>query len=100
MEVLMPTHSCDVVSPPVSRRRRQQLSATAISQIDTAPSPVQPTHDQIALRAYEIYQQRGSGGGDSTSDWLGAERELLVTAASLSAITEPLETTATEDAQS
>jgi hypothetical protein len=31
----------------------------------------------IERRAYEIYQQRGDGEGDSVSDWLCAEREVL-----------------------
>jgi hypothetical protein len=100
MEVLIPTHRRDLVATPARRRRHQRLRATAISRLDTAPSPVQPTHEQIALRAYEIYQQRDSSGGDSTSDWLEAERELLFAAATLSAIAEPLETTAIEVAES
>jgi hypothetical protein len=32
--------------------------------------------DEIRLRAFEIYQQRGSGGSEA-EDWLTAEREIL-----------------------
>jgi len=32
---------------------------------------------EIRLRAYEIYEQRGSTPGDETEDWLAAEREVL-----------------------
>ena len=32
---------------------------------------------EIRLRAYEIYEQRGSTPGDETEDWLVAEREVL-----------------------
>lgn len=32
--------------------------------------------DEIRRRAYEIYQQRGSGSGSEAEDWLTAEREI------------------------
>ncbi|HXT86957.1 MAG TPA: DUF2934 domain-containing protein [Verrucomicrobiae bacterium] len=35
-----------------------------------------PTRDQIAQRAYELYQQRGGQHGRDLEDWLTAEREL------------------------
>ena len=38
-----------------------------------------PTHDQIAFRAYQIYQERGYTSGDPMEDWLQAERELAGT---------------------
>ena len=37
---------------------------------------VNPTYDEIALRAYHIYLERGSTPGDPMQDWLQAEREL------------------------
>ena len=36
----------------------------------------QPTNEEIALRAYHIYLERGSAPGDPMQDWLQAEREL------------------------
>jgi hypothetical protein len=36
----------------------------------------EPTLDQIAQRAYEIYQSRGGTDGQDMEDWLQAEREL------------------------
>jgi hypothetical protein len=36
-----------------------------------------PTQDDIALRAYHIYVERGCTSGDPMQDWLQAERELL-----------------------
>lgn len=36
-----------------------------------------PTHEQIALRAYEIYLERGGTSGHELEDWTRAERELL-----------------------
>jgi Protein of unknown function (DUF2934) len=35
-----------------------------------------PSHDDIAARAYQIYQARGYTPGDPMQDWLQAEREL------------------------
>jgi hypothetical protein len=37
----------------------------------------QPTHEEIALRAYQIYLERGSTAGNAFEDWTQAERELL-----------------------
>jgi len=36
-----------------------------------------PTHEEIALRAYEIYLERGGAPGDALEDWTRAERELM-----------------------
>ncbi len=35
-----------------------------------------PTQEEIALRAYHIFLERGSTPGDEIEDWLRAEREL------------------------
>lgn len=35
-----------------------------------------PTPEQIARRAYELYEQRGRENGRDMEDWLAAEREL------------------------
>jgi hypothetical protein len=39
-------------------------------------SSAEPTHDEIAARAYELYLARGSLDGYSEEDWLLAEAEL------------------------
>lgn len=36
-----------------------------------------PLHENIALRAYEIYVTRGAFHGHDLDDWLQAERELV-----------------------
>lgn len=36
-----------------------------------------PTKDEIALRAYNIYLERGGAPGNALEDWTRAERELL-----------------------
>lgn len=35
------------------------------------------THDHIARRAYELYEQRGRQEGRALEDWLNAERQLV-----------------------
>ncbi|MGB7435775.1 MAG: DUF2934 domain-containing protein [Candidatus Acidiferrum sp.] len=35
-----------------------------------------PTQEEIALRAYHIYLERGCTAGDPMQDWLRAEQEL------------------------
>jgi hypothetical protein len=44
-----------------------------------ANQPVRTTAspDEIARRAYDLYQQRGGADGNDLEDWLRAERELL-----------------------
>jgi len=42
----------------------------------TKKAAAQSTNEEIALRAYHIYLERGSGPGDPMQDWLRAEREL------------------------
>jgi hypothetical protein len=37
-----------------------------------------PNHEQIATRAYEIWQQRGASHGGHEADWFQAEQELAV----------------------
>lgn len=39
-----------------------------------------PSHEEIQLRAYEIYLERGGLPGNELGDWLQAERELECTA--------------------
>ena len=36
-----------------------------------------PTREEVELRAYQIYIERGCTGGHDVDDWLQAEHELL-----------------------
>jgi hypothetical protein len=47
-------------------------------EMTTEPTAAQnaPTQDEIAVRAYEIYLERGAEQGSDVDDWLQAEREL------------------------
>jgi hypothetical protein len=66
-----------------SARARQEPVADA-SQADASQADVgvpkidQPgAQEQIRLRAYELYRERGGRVGDDLADWLQAEREYL-----------------------
>jgi hypothetical protein len=43
---------------------------------EAQPGKADPAYDDIARRAYELYQQRGGEGGQEVDDWLRAESEL------------------------
>jgi hypothetical protein len=42
-----------------------------------AESTRTPSHDDIAVRAYQIYLARGAPPGSDLDNWLEAERQLL-----------------------
>ncbi len=42
----------------------------------TSPATVQPSRDDVARRAYEIFRSRGGVHGRDLEDWLEAEHEL------------------------
>ena len=73
----------------VSRRRNDreplnQIADTPASEATAtgnAPSSVErlasgPTHDEIARRAYQLFEERGREPGREWEDWFRAEREL------------------------
>jgi len=48
-------------------------SSTRPSEIPSQPIP---THEEIAVRAYEIFLHRGAENGHDFDDWLQAQQEL------------------------
>jgi hypothetical protein len=59
----------------ISRQKSEDSdAATADTAFDTTSAVVD--RDRIALRAYELYVERGCGEGRDMDDWLDAEREL------------------------
>ncbi len=42
----------------------------------TAPSEPQTLEEEISLRAYELYEERGREDGRDLDDWLQAEEEI------------------------
>lgn len=57
-------------TPRVSPPAEQSGSAIQISKADW-------THERIARRAYELYEQRGRQEGRALEDWVNAERQLV-----------------------
>jgi hypothetical protein len=37
---------------------------------------IEPSHEDIARRAYQLYEERDGGHGHDQDDWFQAEREL------------------------
>jgi hypothetical protein len=61
----------------LARKHKLDTSrARSSQQRKTAFVNHRPTHDQIKLRAYQIYLERGARPGNELDDWLRAEREL------------------------
>jgi len=57
----------------VQKSTKQALAG--VKQTETS-SPKNITREQIALRAYQIYEERGGHPGSDVDDWLEAERQL------------------------
>jgi hypothetical protein len=60
-------------------RRRTKVAAAAASASEPADQGFvpEPSHDEIALRAWKIYQDRGASHGDANRDWLEARAQLF-----------------------
>ena len=80
------TEPTTAVKKPAVRRPKAAApvagaeTATTRRQTKTAPgaAPVaELTHDDIALRAWSIYLQRGASHGQAMSDWLEAKQQLF-----------------------
>src|SRR5712692_3402775 len=74
-------------TPRRRRRDREPLDQVAgtLATVPTATGDIrnpveslarEPTHDEIARRAYQLYEARGSEQGREWEDWFQAEREL------------------------
>jgi hypothetical protein len=67
------------MSTRAKSKTRNQPAQDAIEKQSESVDPFAgdvPTHDEIQLRAYRIYVERGGQHGCDLDDWLQAEREL------------------------
>jgi hypothetical protein len=64
--------------PPRPKRNKAKVVSLQ-PRVLIAPKSFQPmpSHEQISLRAYEIYQRGGYADGRDQQDWLQAEREMF-----------------------
>ena len=60
----------------VSKKKGNGAQAPSVEKTEEASVSHGPTQDQIRLRAYQIYLERGAHPGQELDDWLRAEREL------------------------
>ena len=51
--------------------------SSPITQKQPRAASNQPTREEIALRAYQIYLKRDGAPGNEFEDWVQAERQLL-----------------------
>ena len=66
-------------SEPLRRRRNDREGEhhrPNIPRSNVVRLTLTPSHDEIAQRAYELYEERGRVHGRDWEDWLQAEREL------------------------
>ena len=54
-----------------------QLSTALPSEAETLERMGVPSHDDVAARAYELFEERGRIHGRDLDDWLQAENELV-----------------------
>jgi hypothetical protein len=68
----------------VAARRRTKTAAGPALAAEPAGQPngqgaaQEPTHDEIALRAWSIYLERGASHGQAMHDWLEARAQLCL----------------------
>jgi DUF2934 family protein len=72
----MTAHKRDAVVAADASALRPQAREPAPPALASAAAQGIPTHDDIARRAYAIYQERGGADGLEADDWIRAEREL------------------------
>jgi hypothetical protein len=57
-------------------KTRKSSSLTITKPTKPRAARIHPTTEEIALRAYQIYLERGGAPGNALEDWTRAEREL------------------------
>ena len=59
-----------------THRKATKNAASDGRATDQASAPYEPAMEEIQVRAYEVYVQRGRIDGFDLEDWLQAEQEL------------------------
>ena len=75
------------------------MAATATKQQPVSATPVEPTHEEIAVIAYALWQDRGCPHGSPEVDWLKAEQMLRVAIRRTETPTEDATATAAQHAE-
>ncbi|HEX5435827.1 MAG TPA: DUF2934 domain-containing protein [Gemmatimonadaceae bacterium] len=76
VEVTQPRKRNTAGSSSAQTRATRKQAASMQQREEEVPIVAQPrVDDEIRVRAYEIYLERGAGHGRDLEDWLQAERE-------------------------
>jgi DUF2934 family protein len=67
---------CSTHLTPTEVAMRPEQETRAGSSTKRPSQTPMLAHDDIARRAYQIYEQRGAGHGHDVDDWCQAEQEL------------------------
>ena len=59
-----------------ARGTSDSIPTTPEARKTSESTRARPTEEEIAVRAYHIYLERGDDEGNPSDDWLQAEREL------------------------
>ena len=59
-----------------ARGTTDSIPTTPEARKTSEATRARPTEEEIAVRAYHIYLERGGAAGNPSDDWLQAEREL------------------------
>ena len=59
-----------------ARGKSNSIPTTSEANNTSESMRARPTEEEIAVRAYHIYLERGDAEGNPSDDWLQAEREL------------------------
>jgi len=59
-----------------ARGTSNSIPTTPEANESSESTRARPTDEEIAVRAYHIYLERGEAEGNPSDDWLQAEREL------------------------
>ncbi len=59
-----------------ARGESSSIPTTPEANKTSESTRARPTDEEIAVRAYHIYLERGEAEGNPSDDWLQAEREL------------------------
>lgn len=73
----------------VEEQVREEANASKIVETGSDIADVETLRQEIALRAYYKYCERGCASGCEVEDWLAAEREVLAAHASTAAAIAP-----------
>lgn len=60
-----------------AKSKLQPIASIEPERADATPL-AGPTHEEVAIRAYRIYLERGDADGSPLEDWLQAENELAL----------------------